>query len=443
MPSPTPSADPTADPSTGDAPAIDLAGLAAAHPRCVWLDGAGGHAWSGRTSHVAGLEPDDVSLTYDAARREVVRWTGRPGAWRGVVVGDDPFVVLAAEVAAAPAARWYGYLGYASRPDLPALVPDADDPTAPPDAVWMRPSRVRTVVHPPAGPPPPHTAGDAGPPDPSYAAGFHRVQEALHAGDSYEVNLTRRERVEAAAGLGPVEVHARLRALDPAPYAGFLAHDVHDTGLPARSRAWLVSASPERYARLTPTADGVRVEAKPMKGTAPRGADAVEDARAAEALRTDAKNRAENLMIVDLLRNDVGAVSRPGTVEVPELMVTEAYASVHQLVSTVTGVLRPEVGVVEAVRALFPAGSMTGAPKLRTMQVIAEAETSPRGVYAGAWGWLDGRGADLGVVIRSLSSGDGRSWRAGTGGGITVRSVLADEWAEAAWKVARTVAALG
>lgn len=422
-------------------PDVDLRALAAAHPRCVWLDGAGGHAWSGRTSHVAGLEPDDVSLTYDALRREVVRWTGRPGAWRGVVVGDDPFVVLEREVAAVPRARWFGYLGYAARPDLPARV----DPRDPPDAVWMRPSRVRTLTHPAVPTPAPQGRwSDGGPVPPAYAAGFARVQDALHAGDSYEVNLTLRR--EAVADDGPVDVHARLRAAAPAPYGGFLAHDVAEHGLagddPHRARAWLLAGSPERYARIDPVPEGLRLTAKPMKGTAPRGASAAEDTALAEGLARDPKNRAENLMIVDLLRNDVGSVSRVGTVEVPELMVVETYAAVHQLVSTVTGLLRPEVGVVEALRALFPAGSMTGAPKRRTMQVIAEAETSARGPYAGAWGWLDGTGADLGVVIRSLVSADGTVWRAGTGGGITVRSDVAGEWAEAAWKVDRVLAAV-
>src|SRR5690606_27874622 len=139
-------------------------------------------------------------------------------------------------------------------------------------------------------------------------------------------------------------------------------------------------------------------------------------------LAEDGKFRAENLMIVDLLRNDLSLVCEPGTVEVPTLMAVESYASVHQLVSTVRGRLRAEVGTVEALRALFPAGSMTGAPKLRTMEIIDRVEATPRGVYSGAFGWVaaDGR-ADLGVVIRSLvTAGDGR-WTLGTGGGITVR----------------------
>ena len=143
-------------------------------------------------------------------------------------------------------------------------------------------------------------------------------------------------------------------------------------------------------------------------------------------------------MIVDLLRNDLSMVCDPGTVEVPVLMDVESYETVHQLVSTVRGRLAEGVTTVGALRTLFPAGSMTGAPKLRTMQVIQEVEDTPRGPYAGAFGWVsaDGR-ADLGVVIRSLmTTGDGR-YLLGTGGGITVHSDVAEEYAESRWKAER------
>ena len=444
---------------TAPAPGVtdaDVAGLAAAYPRCVVLDGTAGRPWSGDRTVVAGLDDDDVSLTWDATTGEVRRWTGRPGAWRGVVVGDDVFAVLEREVASAPGARWFGWLGYGARRDLPARR-DAGDA---PDAVWMRPSRLRhfggqsgRFPGQPGNTPlrpsnlmvkavgSPASRGTDRPPA-WYRTAFTQVQEALHAGESYEVNLT--HRAEAVTAAAPAEVYAALRAATPAPYAAFLQHDV--TGAPdaTRARGWLLAASPERYARIAPTDDGRarRIETKPMKGTAPRGAAPAEDAALRDALTTDPKIRAENLMIVDLLRNDVSSVSRPGTVTVPELMVTETYAAVHQLVSTIVGELRPEVTTVEAVRALFPAGSMTGAPKHRTMQVIEAVEASARGVYAGAFGWLDGEGADLGVVIRSLASRDGRTWRAGTGGGITVRSTVEDEWAEAGWKLERVLAAV-
>ena len=180
------------------------------------------------------------------------------------------------------------------------------------------------------------------------------------------------------------------------------------------------------------------LETKPIKGTTPRGQTPEQDEAHRNALATDPRFRAENLMIVDLLRNDVSMVCEPGTVEVPSLMAVESYENVHQLVSTVRGRLRDDVSTLDALRALFPAGSMTGAPKLRTMQVIAEVEPTPRSAYSGAFGWIaaDGR-ADLGVVIRSLfTGGDGR-WTLGTGGGITVQSGPDEEYAESAWKADR------
>jgi para-aminobenzoate synthetase len=256
------------------------------------------------------------------------------------------------------------------------------------------------------------------------------VQEHLHAGNSYEVNLT--YRAERQADLEPVAAYLRLRDLNPAPYAGFLQHDVDG------ARAWLLSSSPERYALVR---EDRTIETKPIKGTTPRGRTAAEDEALRERLASDPKTRAENLMIVDLLRNDLSMVCEPGSVEVPVLMDVESYASVHQLVSTVRGRLRDGVTAIGALRTLFPAGSMTGAPKLRTMEIIDEVETTPRGPYAGAFGWISGDGrADLGVVIRSLTTaGDGR-WTLGTGGGITVRSDVAEEWAESRWKAERLLA---
>ncbi|GAB3792618.1 anthranilate synthase component I family protein [Nocardioides ungokensis] len=396
--------------------------VASTHPRCFWLDGGGAREWSGRRSLVGWLEPDDVSLTYDASRREVRRHAGG----RTEVVGDDVFAVLEREIAAGDAGdQWFGYLGYAARPDLPA----ASDPGGLPDAVWMRPSQVRLFDHglvdresrPAVGLPPVAEVPD------SYAEAFARVQEELHAGNTYEVNLT--YRLARQSDLDPVSAYLRLRELNPAPYAGFLQHD-----LPGH-RAWLLSSSPERYALVT--ADR-HLETKPIKGTTPRGATSGEDEALRERLRTEPKFRSENLMILDLLRNDLSMVCEPGSVEVPVLMGVESYETVHQLVSTVRGRLRDDVTTVRALHALFPAGSMTGAPKLRTMSVIDDVESTPRGPYAGAFGWIaaDGR-ADLGVVIRSLTTAGDGTWTLGTGGGITVRSDLAEEYAESRWKAER------
>ncbi|QZY28994.1 anthranilate synthase component I family protein [Nocardioides coralli] len=398
--------------------------VASRHPRCFWLDGGGARDWSGRRSIIGHLEDDDVSLSYDAVRRQVTRHL----AGRAEVVGDDVFAVLAAEMAAGdPGDQWFGWFGYACRPDLPART---GGPV--PDAVWLRPRHVRLFDH--DGGAQPEARGAAatshGTPEPApadYTAAFDRVQEHLHAGNTYEVNLTYRDTI--SSDLDPAEAYLRLRSLNPAPYAGFLQHDVPG------ARGWLLSSSPERYALVT--ADRV-LETKPIKGTTPRGGTPEQDEELRRSLATDPRFRAENLMIVDLLRNDVSMVSEPGSVEVPALMQVESYENVHQLVSTVRGRLRPEVTTLAALRALFPAGSMTGAPKLRTMQVIEEVEATPRSAYAGAFGWIaaDGR-ADLGVVIRSLLTGGDGTWTLGTGGGITVHSTVTDEWAESVWKADR------
>jgi para-aminobenzoate synthetase len=402
--------------------------VASRHPRCFWLDGGGARDWSGRRSIIGWLGTDDVSLSYDAGRREVTRHAGG----RAEVVGDDVFAALRAELAAGtPGDQWFGYFGYACRADLPART---GGPV--PDAVWLRPRRVRLFDHAVDAPIGQirHAAGRIsrrfgpnGSPPGTYTAAFARVQQHLHAGNSYEVNLTHRDTIASARR--PTDAYLRLRTLNPAPYAGFLQHDVPG------ARAWLLSSSPERYALVT--ADRV-IETKPIKGTTPRGTTPEEDRAHRESLTADPRFRAENLMIADLLRNDVSMVAQPGTVDVPALMAVESYQTVHQLVTTVRGRLRDDVSTLDALRALFPAGSMTGAPKLRTMQVIEEVEQTPRSAYAGAFGWIAGDGrADLGVVIRSLfTAGDGE-WTLGTGGGITVHSDVAGEWAEAEWKAER------
>lgn len=403
--------------SSGQAALDDFAAIAAEHERCFWLDGGGSQPWSGERSIMGWLEPEDLSLSYDAVRREV---TEHPS---GRVVGDDIFTALQERLDGDPGTSWVGYFGYAARPDLPAR-------SAPglPDAVWMRARTVQVNEGPVPAPSPGDRHDAEQPTPPGYAAAFATVQEHLRAGNSYEVNLT--YRAAETSDLDPVEIYGRLRTSNPAPYSGVLRH----------GDLWLLSASPERFATIDRHR---RVETRPIKGTTPRGSTPAEDEALRERLATDPKFRAENLMITDLLRNDLAMVCEPGSVEVPHLMEVESYASVHQLVSTVTGSLRPDVGTVEALRVLFPAGSMTGAPKIRTMQVIDAVEDEPRGIYAGAFGWISGDGrADLGVVIRSLYRGADGPWLLGTGGGITVRSDVDEEYAETLWKAARLRAAL-
>lgn len=407
--------------------------IARTQSRMFWLDGGGWREWSGRRSIIGWLEDDDTSLSFDASRREVSRIRGEERE----VVGEDIFTVLGQELErdrGDPQVRWAGWFGYASRPDLPALT---EPRTGVPDAVWMRCNRQVVFHHDPRTDPgragdrvaraPTRSTTEDGPDRETYDGWFERVQEQLRLGNTYEVNLTYRQAVRSDDD--PVGAYLRLRDLNPAPYAAYFQHD----------EVSLLSSSPERFATV---ADDRWVETKPIKGTTPRGATRRQDEMHREALRNDPRYRAENLMIVDLLRNDLSMVCEPGTVRAPVLMDVESYASVHQLVSTVRGRLREGVTTVEALRALFPPGSMTGAPKLRTMEVIADVETTPRGVYSGAFGWIspDGR-ADLGVVIRALVAHAG-VYTLGTGGGVTVRSDARSEYEETRWKAARLLRAL-
>jgi para-aminobenzoate synthetase len=269
-----------------------------------------------------------------------------------------------------------------------------------------------------------------------YKADVRACMEHIAAGDTYEVCLTTAlERPQG--GIQPFELYARLRHGNPAPYAAFMRVGGSDTG----DDLAVCCSSPERFLRVDKHR---RVEAKPIKGTAarvqPHGCP--DDVAAGEELRQSVKDRAENLMIVDLLRNDLGRVCCPGTVHVPALCAIESFASVHQLVSTVRGALSEGVSTVAAVRACFPGGSMTGAPKLRTCNIIDAIEPGPRGVYSGALGFLSIDGAaDLNIVIRTAVLHDA-TITVGAGGAVVALSDAEAEYAEMRLKARAVLAAV-
>jgi len=260
-----------------------------------------------------------------------------------------------------------------------------------------------------------------------YLDAVARVIEYVYAGDIFQANLS--QRLEAPLAGTPLELYRRLRQRNPAPFAAYLAF----------GDVVVVSSSPERFLCVD---DGRRVETRPIKGTRPRGVGPEHDAALALALAESDKDRAENVMIVDLLRNDLSRVCRPGTVRVPELFALEHYQTVHHLVSTVVGELAREHDALDLLRAAFPGGSITGAPKVRAMQIIAELEPTQRGVYCGSIGYLSATGAlDTSIVIRTYLV-VGRDVYFQVGGGIVADSDPEQEYRETLDKARGLIAAL-
>ncbi|MFE3826787.1 aminodeoxychorismate synthase component I [Streptomyces sp. NPDC059092] len=363
------------------------------------------------------------------------------------------------------AGGYVGYFGYELKADLGARRTHRSET---PDAVWLQADRFIAVDHaenrtyvvavceeqdsdaaqkwistvvpeladlPTAGPdtsPPPRAENH----DASrrlvrsrdqYLADIGECDRRLREGVSYEICLTNKLRLPAPAN--DLAYYQRLRRLNPAPYAAFLR----------LGEVSVFSSSPERFLKVDATRT---VETKPIKGTAPRHPDPRTDDEIRRSLQMDPKTRAENLMIVDLLRNDLGRICEIDTVTVPSLMVTESYATVHQLVSTVTGTLRDDTSAVDAVRACFPGGSMTGAPKLRTMEIIDTLESEARGVYSGALGFIGYTGTtDLSITIRTAVSQDGEL-TIGAGGAIVLDSDPVAEYEEMLLKAEATLRAL-
>jgi anthranilate synthase component 1 len=301
-------------------------------------------------------------------------------------------------------------------------------------AEW-RDDAIRTLADaaPPAVPesaPTPHAGSTARwhDSDERYLDNVRACLDAIREGDAYQLCLTTEAEIDGA--FDPLAVYLAVRE----------SSATHHGGLIRIGEVSLLSASPERFLDVEP--EGL-VRTRPIKGTRARGATPDADARLAAELLASEKERAENLMIVDLMRNDLSRVCEVGSIAVTRLLAVESYAHVHQLVSTVEGRLRSGYDAIDAIGACFPAGSMTGAPKLRATELLDELEQRPRGIYAGTFGYLgfDGR-ADLAMTIRSIVL-DERGATVGAGGGITALSDPEEELAEARLKAAALLAALG
>jgi para-aminobenzoate synthetase/4-amino-4-deoxychorismate lyase len=370
-------------------------------------------AASGSARLLTGVQ-EAISVTDHAAVAGALARLAEPGAWGGFV-GFEAGYALEARLHALqrppPPGQPLAWLARFARDeavDAAALLAD-----------WQaRPAKIGPVM-------PAVGAAD-------HAAAQMRVQQLIASGDIYQANLT--FPAEVAVHGHPISLYARLRAGSAAPFGALLF-----TG-----DLWLLSLSPELFFRL----DGRRLTARPMKGTAKRGRFAAEDQARRAELAASPKNRAENLMITDLIRNDLSRVA--DNVEVPALFELEAYPTVWQMTSTVTATAKPGVMAADVLAALFPCGSVTGAPKIRSMEVLAEVEPAPRGAYCGAIGAISANGDVLfNVAIRTLALpvggntaqarlGHARLGHAGLGlgSGIVADSVAADEWAECLAKAA-------
>ncbi|MDQ1084105.1 MULTISPECIES: anthranilate synthase component I family protein [Microbacterium] len=383
--------------------------LFAGAPEAFWLD-AGvdaqtGWSWMG-TGH---LDASSRPMQQDAAASGARGGEGGPfrGGWVGwrTYEGEGSWLRVDAMLAFDHASRQAYAVG---DPALAERIADAPAPRDVAPAVDRGVASARVTPE-------------------RYAELIAACRERIREGDAYQLCLTTRFTVPGA--VDALAVFRRLRRSSTSHHAGFVR--IGDTTL--------VSASPERFLEVR----GGAVHTHPIKGTRPRAADPVRDAALADDLRSDAKERAENVMIVDLMRNDLSRVCEPSTVGVDRLLEVESYPHVHQLVSEVSGRLLPGTTVGGLLEAAFPAGSMTGAPKESAMQILAHLEAAPRGLYSGAFGWIgDDGSADLAMVIRSIVVEPDAAY-VGAGGGITWRSVAASEVAEVGIKARAPLAALG
>jgi para-aminobenzoate synthetase len=425
--------------------------LYADRDHAVWLDSVRADPGVARFSFIGAPDgPLGQVVRYDVGTRTLAVTRASGHEVRRMSVLDwcrDELARLRADAPELPfdfTCGFAGYLGYelkaecGGRPVHPSPLPDAafllcdrliafdhherrvylvalaEPAGAPAAEAWLAATagRLREIAGEPAPlPPPPAPPGtlrfELRDPPESYLANIAACQEQIIEGETYEVCLTTELRSEGS--VDPVPAYRALRARNPAPFAALL--QLGDVSV--------LSSSPERFLHVDRRGT---VESRPMKGTAARVAEPFEDACRGALLRRDKKTRAENLMIADLVRNDLGRVSVLGSVEVPGLMIVEPYATVHQMVTVVRGRLREGTDAIDCVRAAFPPGSMTGAPKLRTLEILDRLEGRARGVYSGALGFLAVNGsADLNVVIRTLTASP-HGLAIGAGGAIVAAS---------------------
>ncbi|WP_375549873.1 aminodeoxychorismate synthase component I [Oceanicaulis alexandrii] len=271
-------------------------------------------------------------------------------------------------------------------------------------------------------------------PDARYLEAVETARDYIRAGDVFQVNLSHAFTGHMTGEQAPLALFERLIADSPSAFSAYFRLSDEQV---------IITNSPERFVQASASGE---IETRPIKGTRPRRTDPVQDRAEANALAASLKDQAENLMIVDLMRNDLARVCQPGSVKTPELFSIESYANVHHLVSTVRGRLRSDLNVFDLIAATFPPGSITGAPKVRAMQIIAELEQQSRGPYCGALGWLGADGAcDLNVMIRTASlrkAGAGWDVEVRSGGAITIDSIPEDELAETRDKAAALKAAI-
>lgn len=362
-----------------------------------------------------------MKIRFDQAPIPQNNWFCDPQAVIRAQTPDEIEPAFAALAAARKAGLWVaGFcsyeLGYALEPKLAPLMPQDRSVPLLQFGVYERP------MHMPDPAPQPYSLGAFTPhwSQADYATAFHKVKDFIAAGDVYQINLTFPLSAEFSGDT--FSAYAALEQRQEVRHGAFI--DLED------GRA-VLSRSPELFFK---TSAAAQIETLPMKGTQPRHLDPALDMAAREFLHTDSKNRAENLMIVDLLRNDISRVCKMGSVKVPELFRVDTYATLHQMVSRITGDLADDVSVEHILRALFPCGSITGAPKVRAMEIIQSLETAARDLYCGAIGWIAPDGtSEFSVAIRTIFIENGVA-RLNVGGGVVYDSNVSSEYEEALWK---------